>query len=150
MFPNRVPMDRNTPSPEPMTYLFIHSSIHVCLPESPKRSPPAYGEKYKVTVHGAPRTLKTYIQWGAAWFPKGNVNDTAALPQCHAASSRKLQRMLPERHKFYICIKYIQNTVWHCTVYMVSARHVSYIFYTNAKLEYHLKIFYVMSLNMAG
>jgi len=44
---------------------------------SPKRSPPAYGEKYKITVHGAPRIHKAYIQWGAAWFPKGIVNDTA-------------------------------------------------------------------------
>jgi hypothetical protein len=72
-----------------------------------------------------------------------------SLPQCHAASSRKLQRMLPGGHKFYICIKYIQNTVWNCTIYMVSARYVSYIFYTNADLEYCLEIFYVMSLNMA-
>ena len=26
--------------------------------------------KYLVTVHGAPRGQKAYIQWGAAWFPK--------------------------------------------------------------------------------
>jgi len=54
----------------------IHSFIYSRLPESPKRSPPAYGEKHKVTVHGAPRRRKAYIQWGAAWFPKGDVNDT--------------------------------------------------------------------------
>jgi hypothetical protein len=35
------------------------------------------GEKHKVTVHGAPRGQKTFIQWGEAWFPKGIVNDTA-------------------------------------------------------------------------
>jgi hypothetical protein len=35
------------------------------------------GEKYLVTVHGAPRGRKAYIQWGAAWFPKGIVFDTA-------------------------------------------------------------------------
>jgi len=29
MIPNRVPMDRDTPSPEPLLYLFIHSCI-VC------------------------------------------------------------------------------------------------------------------------
>jgi hypothetical protein len=29
------------------------------------------GEKHKITVHGAPRGQKTYIQWGATWFPKG-------------------------------------------------------------------------------
>ena len=73
MLPNRVPKDRNTLSPEPM----VHSFIHVGLLESPKRSPPALGEKYKVTVHGAPHTRKAYIQWGAAWFPKGIVNNTA-------------------------------------------------------------------------
>jgi hypothetical protein len=76
MFPNRVPTDRDTPSPESLVYLLIYSFIHVCLPESPKRSPPAYGEKRKVTVHGAPRRRKAYIQWDAAWFPKGIVNDT--------------------------------------------------------------------------
>jgi hypothetical protein len=30
MFPNRVPMDRDTPSPEPLVYLFIHSFMYVC------------------------------------------------------------------------------------------------------------------------
>ena len=77
VFPNRVPMDRDTPSPEPLVYVFIHSVSYVCLPDSPKRSPLTYGEKHKVTVHGAPRRRKAYIQWDAAWFPKGIVNDTA-------------------------------------------------------------------------
>jgi len=58
--------------------LFFHSFIHVCLLESPKRSPPTYiQEKHKVTVHGVPSRQKAYIQWGAAWFPKGIINDTA-------------------------------------------------------------------------
>jgi hypothetical protein len=35
------------------------------------------GEKRKVTVHEAPRGQKAYMQWGAALFPKGIVNDTA-------------------------------------------------------------------------
>ena len=30
MFPNRVPMDRITPSPEPLVYLFIHPFTYVC------------------------------------------------------------------------------------------------------------------------
>jgi hypothetical protein len=77
MFPNRVPMDRDTPSPEPLVYVFIHSVSYVCLLDSPKRSPLTYGEKHKVTVHGAPRRRKAYIQWDAAWFPTGIVNDTA-------------------------------------------------------------------------
>ena len=55
----------------------IHFFVHVCLPESPKRSPPTHGEKHKVTTHGAQRRRKAHIQWGAAWFLKGIVNDTA-------------------------------------------------------------------------
>jgi hypothetical protein len=34
-------------------------------------------EKHKVIVHRAPRERKAYIQWGAALFPKGIINDTA-------------------------------------------------------------------------
>jgi hypothetical protein len=77
MFPNRVPMDRDTLSPEPVVYSFIHSFNHACLPKSPKRSPPTYGTKHKVTNQGAPCRWKAYIQQGAAWSPKGIVNDTA-------------------------------------------------------------------------
>jgi hypothetical protein len=36
-------MDRDTSSPEPLVYSFIH----LCLPQSPKRSPPTYEEKHK-------------------------------------------------------------------------------------------------------
>ena len=54
----------------------FHSFIPVCLLETPKRSPPAYGEKHKVTVHGAPRRQKAYIQWGVAWFPKDHPDVT--------------------------------------------------------------------------
>ena len=50
MFHIRVPTDRDTLSPEPLVYPFIH----VYVPQSPKRSSLAYREKYKVTVHGAP------------------------------------------------------------------------------------------------
>jgi len=66
MFPNRVPTDRDTPSPEPLVY------------RSPQKGALLQnGEKHKVTVHGAPRRQKAYIQWGATWFPRGIVNDTA-------------------------------------------------------------------------
>ena len=30
VFPNRFPMDRDTPSPEPLIHLFIHSFTYVC------------------------------------------------------------------------------------------------------------------------
>jgi len=64
-FPNRFHIDRGTPSPEPLVYSFIH----VCLPESPKRSPPAYKEKLKVSVHGTPLSLQQKCEPGA--FPGG-------------------------------------------------------------------------------
>ena len=54
MFPNRVSMERDTLSPEPLVYSFIH----VYMPESPKRSFPAYGEKHKVNVHRKSREVK--------------------------------------------------------------------------------------------
>jgi hypothetical protein len=60
--------------------IFIHSFIHVRLPESPERSPATYGGKHKVTVHGAPSRRRAYIKWGAACFSKGIVNNTAISP----------------------------------------------------------------------
>ena len=81
MFPNRVPTDRDTPSSEPLAKRgdSVHSFIHVCLPESPKKGAllHTYRKKHKVTIHRASRRRKAYVQWGAAWFPKGIVNDTA-------------------------------------------------------------------------
>jgi len=90
MFTNRVHTDRDSPSPEPLAKQWdsIHSFIHVCLPESPKRSPHTYiQEKHKVTVDGAPRRRKSYIKWGAAWFHKGIINDNLPLPQSNASFS---------------------------------------------------------------
>jgi len=34
-------------------------------------------KKHKLTVQGAPRRRKAYIQWGAVWLTKGIVNDSA-------------------------------------------------------------------------
>ena len=39
------------------------------------------GEKYMVTIHGAPCGWKAYIKWCAAWFPKGTVDDFAITNQ---------------------------------------------------------------------
>jgi len=33
--------------------------------------------KHIVTIHGALRERKDYIKWGATWFPKGIVYNTA-------------------------------------------------------------------------
>jgi hypothetical protein len=54
---------------------FIHSFISVRVPNK-EPSHEKWG-KYLVTVHEAPHGRKAYIQWGAAWFPKGIVNNTA-------------------------------------------------------------------------
>jgi len=43
--------------------------------------------KNLVTVHGAPRGRKAFIQWGATWLPKRIVTTLQFLPQCHAAFS---------------------------------------------------------------
>jgi len=72
MFPIRVPVDRDTQSPEPLVYLFMY----VCqIPQ--KGALLQNGEKHKVIIHRAPHRQKAYIQWSAAWFPKGIVTDTA-------------------------------------------------------------------------
>jgi len=86
MFPNRVPMGRDTPSPEPLVY--FQSFIHSCMSAGVSRKGAllhTHGEKHTVTVHGAPCRRKAYIQWDAAWFPKGIVTTLLSLPQCHAA-----------------------------------------------------------------
>jgi hypothetical protein len=70
--PSRVPTDRDAPSPEPVVYSFIYIC---CNPQ--KRAVHEMGGKHMVTIHGAPHEWKVYMQWGAAWFPKGIVNDTA-------------------------------------------------------------------------
>jgi hypothetical protein len=73
IFPNRVPMERDILSTEPLVYI----SMYVCQSPPQKRSLLQNGGKKKVTVRGAPRRQKAYIQWGVVWFPKGIVNDTA-------------------------------------------------------------------------
>ena len=66
MFRNRVPMEREASSPEPVVCSFIYMS------ESHEKR-----GKHLVTIHGAPRGWNAYIQWGVGWFPKGIVYDTA-------------------------------------------------------------------------
>ena len=62
----------DAPSPEPMVYFFTY----ICW--SPKlRSLPWKWGKNTVTIHAAPCRWKAYIKWGAVWFPKGYVYDTA-------------------------------------------------------------------------
>ena len=48
----------------------------------PKKEPSYIWRKTYVTVHGAPRRQKAYIQWGAAWFPKGIFKGQTVQEQC--------------------------------------------------------------------
>jgi hypothetical protein len=73
-------MERDTPSPEPLVYIVIY----VC--RAPKKGALLQnGEKHEVTIHVAPRRGKADIKWGAAWFPKGIVNETAISTPVDAA-----------------------------------------------------------------
>jgi len=66
----------------------FRSFFHSCMSARvPKGSPLTYGEKHNITIHGAPRRWKAYIQWGTAWFSKGIITTLLSLPQCHAAFS---------------------------------------------------------------
>ena len=67
------------------THSFTHSFIYVCRSSHKGALLHTYGEIHKVTIHGAQRRQKTYIQLGVAWFPKGIVMTVLSLPQCHAA-----------------------------------------------------------------
>jgi len=72
--PNRVPMERDAPSPKPVVYSFIY----ICWSPQKGDPPPQNAGKHIVTIHGAPSKWKAYIQWGMAWFPKGVINDIAS------------------------------------------------------------------------
>ena len=108
MFPNGVPMDRNT---HHQSHWSIYSFIHVCLPCPQKEALLHMGKNIRspsTEPHAYIRPTYNGVQPGS---PRGSLMTLLSLPQCHAAPSRKLQRMLPGGHKFHICIKYIQNTV---------------------------------------
>jgi hypothetical protein len=51
--------------------------IHSYFSDSPVKKLSHEQGKHMVTVHRAPRRQKAYIQWGAAWFPKRIIYDTA-------------------------------------------------------------------------
>ena len=109
MLPNKVSTARDTPSPEPLAkrgdsiYLFIHSFIHVCLPESPKRSPPT-------CTHTRARTHRKNIKApstephadGRPTYnrvrprsPRGSLTTLLSLPQYHADFRLGLGRQEP-------------------------------------------------------
>jgi hypothetical protein len=55
---------------------FIHSFIYISKSPQLKSCPTKWG-KHTVTFHGAAHRWKAYLQWGAAWFPKRIIDDTA-------------------------------------------------------------------------
>ena len=83
MFPNRVPMERDAPSPEPMVYPFIY----ICR-SPPKMSPPTkYGENIRspsTEPHADGRPTYNGVRPG---FPRGSLTTLVSLPRCHAAFS---------------------------------------------------------------
>ena len=65
--------------------------INLYLAELPIQEPSHETRgKHTVTVHGAPRGRRAYIQWGAVWFPKGIVINTALYPTAMQPSARYL------------------------------------------------------------
>jgi len=76
-------MERDAPSPKPMVY----SHIYICQNPPGKEPSHEMGLKHTVTIHRAPHRQKAYIQWGAAWSPKGIVMTLLSQPQNHAAFS---------------------------------------------------------------
>jgi len=79
--PNRVPMERDALSPDPMVYSFIY----IC--QSPQLRSPS--TKWGKTYSQHPRShtqMKGLHTVGWAWFPKGIVTTLPSLPQCLLAA----------------------------------------------------------------
>jgi hypothetical protein len=72
MFPNRVPTDRDTPSPEPLVYLFILSFIYVC--RSPQKGALLHMRKNIWSPSTEPHADErpTYSTMGCGLVPQGD------------------------------------------------------------------------------
>jgi len=83
MFPNRVPMERDAPSPEPMVYSFIY-----IRQDSPVKGPSTEnGENIRspfTEPHVYRRPTYNAVRPGS---PRGSFTTLLSLPQCHAAFS---------------------------------------------------------------
>jgi len=73
MFPNRVRTKKDAPFPEPMVY----SLIYIRLSPQLRSFPTKWGEKIRSPSTDPHVDGTTYIQWGANWFPRAIVYDTA-------------------------------------------------------------------------
>jgi len=67
MFPNRFPMERESPSPEPVVYSFI---FYICQSQVKE---PSYemGGKHLVTIHGFSHGWKAHITRRYSLVPQG-------------------------------------------------------------------------------
>jgi len=79
-------MDRDTPSPEPLVYLFIHSFMYVC--QSPQKGSLLHMEKNIRSLFMEPHT-EGRPTYNGVWYgsPRGSLMTLLSLPQCHAALS---------------------------------------------------------------
>jgi len=86
IFPNRVPMDRDTPSPEPLVYTFIHSFMFVC--RSPQKGAFLHMGKNirspSTELHVDRRPTYNGVQHSS---PRGLLMTLLSSHQCHAAFS---------------------------------------------------------------
>jgi hypothetical protein len=88
MVPNRVPMDRDTLSPEPLVYLFIYSFTHlfmyVCW-SPPKGALLHVGKNirsWSMEPHADGRPPYIGVRLGS---PRGSLTTLLYPPQCYAA-----------------------------------------------------------------
>jgi hypothetical protein len=84
MFPNRVPMDRNTLSPEALVYLFIHSFMYVG--QSPQKGALLHMGKNIRSLSTESHTDRRLTHNGVCpGSPAGSLMTLLSLIQCHAA-----------------------------------------------------------------
>ena len=70
MFPYKVPTDRDTPSPQPLLYVYIHPSM-LYLPQSPKSAPTYIRKTYSRRPRCHTQTEGLYTK-GCGLVPEGD------------------------------------------------------------------------------
>ena len=80
MFPNRVPTERDTPTPQPLVYLFVH----VC--QSPQKKDPSFKMAKNIRSpsmepHAGRRPTYSGVRPGS---PRGMLMTLLSPPHCHA------------------------------------------------------------------
>jgi len=86
MFPNRVPMERDTPTPEPLVYIFVY----VCQSPQKKESSCTVAKNIRspsMEPHAGRRSTYNGVRPGS---PRGMLTTMLSPTQCHAALGRYL------------------------------------------------------------